>query len=229
MHEIEWWLIISIAFAGSFGHCIGMCGGFIVAYSSTKIDASMGKTAQFIRHGAYNIGRVSSYIILGTIFGAIGSLFTLNMQLHGALFLFAGAVMIITALGMFGLSSLIHALERSFSSNSLFKSLFSRLIKSKSIGSFFTLGVMNGFFPCGFVFFFAAKAAATGSAIDGGLVMAVFGLSTVPTLLSLGQSVSFFKEIAFRQTMNRVAALAILIYGLYSIYYGLAYFIDLPM
>ena len=36
-------------------------------------------------------------------------------------------------------------------------------IKSKSIGSFFILGVMNGFFPCGFVFFFAAKAAASAS------------------------------------------------------------------
>lgn len=229
MHGIEWWLIISIAFAGSFGHCIGMCGGFIVAYSSTKIDAGMSQGAQLIRHGAYNIGRVSSYVILGMVFGGIGALMSLSMEMHGALFIFAGIIMIITALGMFGLSKLIHVLERGFSSNSLFKALFSRLIKSKSIGSFFALGVMNGFFPCGFVFFFAAKAAASASIIDGGLIMAAFGLATVPTLLALGQSVSFFKEIAFRQTMNRIAALAILIYGLYSVYYGLAYFFDLPI
>lgn len=229
MHGIEWWLIISIAFAGSFGHCIGMCGGFIVAYSSTKIDANMSKSAQLIRHGAYNTGRVSSYVVLGMVFGAIGSLFALSMELHGALFIFAGIIMIITALGMFGLSRVIHLLERGFSSNALFKTLFSRLIKSKSIGSFFALGVMNGFFPCGFVFFFAAKAAASASMIDGALIMAVFGLATVPTLLALGQSVSFFKEIAFRQTMNRIAALAILIYGLYSVYYGLAYFFNLPI
>jgi sulfite exporter TauE/SafE len=229
MHGIEWWLIVSIAFAGSFGHCIGMCGGFIVAYSSTKIDASMSRSAQLIRHSAYNFGRVSSYLVLGMIFGGIGALFSFNMQMHGVLFIFAGIVMIITALGMFGLSKLIHLLERGFSTNPLFKTLFSRLIKSKSIGSFYALGVMNGFFPCGFVFFFAAKAAASASIVDGGLIMAVFGLSTVPTLLALGQSVSFFKEIAFRQTMNRIAALAILIYGLYSVYYGLAYFFDLPI
>lgn len=229
MHGIEWWLIVSIAFAGSFGHCIGMCGGFVVAYSSTKIDASMSRSAQLIRHSAYNFGRVSSYVVLGMIFGGIGALFSFNMQMHGVLFIFAGIVMIITALGMFGLSKLIHLLERSFSTNPLFKTLFSRLIKSKSIGSFYALGVMNGFFPCGFVFFFAAKAAASASLVDGGIIMAVFGLSTVPTLLALGQSVSFFKEIAFRQTMNRIAALAILIYGLYSVYYGLAYFFDLPI
>lgn len=229
MHNIEWWLIISIAFAGSFGHCVGMCGGFIVAYSSTKIDASMSRAAQLIRHGAYNLGRVSSYIVLGMIFGGIGALFSVSMELHGALFILAGIIMIITALGMFGLSKLIHLLERGFSSNPLFKTLFSRLIKSKNIGSFFALGVMNGFFPCGFVFFFAAKAAASASVIDGGMIMGLFGLATVPTLLALGQSVSFFKEIAFRQTMNRIAALAILIYGLYSVYYGLAYFFDLPI
>ncbi len=229
MHGIEWWLIITIAFAGSFGHCIGMCGGFIVAYSSTKIDASMSHGAQLIRHGAYNIGRVSSYVVLGMFFGALGALMSLSMELHGILFIFAGIIMIITALGMFGLSRLIHLLERGFSNNPVFKAFFSRLIKSKSIGSFFALGVMNGFFPCGFVFFFAAKAAASASVIDGGLIMAAFGLATVPTLLALGQSVSFFKEIAFRQTMNRIAALAILIYGLYSVYYGLAYFFDLPI
>lgn len=229
MGSIDWFVIISIAFAGSFGHCIGMCGGFIVAYSSTKIDSSMSRSSQLIRHSAYNIGRVSSYVILGMIFGGLGSLFMITMEMHGALFIFAGVLMIITALSMLGLSKLLHALEHSFSNFKIFKLLFSRLIKSKSIKSFFALGMMNGFFPCGFVFFFAAKAASSASIIDGGLIMAVFGLATVPTLLALGQSVNFMRDIAFRQTMNRIAAAAIAIYGVYSIYYGLAYFIDLPM
>ncbi|MCX6072885.1 MAG: sulfite exporter TauE/SafE family protein [Campylobacterales bacterium] len=229
MSSIDWWVIISIAFAGSFGHCIGMCGGFIVAYSSTKIDPSMSRMDQLLRHGAYNIGRVSSYVLLGMAFGGLGSLFTVTMETHGALFIFAGVLMIITALSMLGLSKLLHALEHSFSNFKLFKLLFSRLIKSKSIRSFMALGMMNGFFPCGFVFFFAAKAASSASILDGGLIMAAFGLATVPTLLALGQSVNFMREIAFRQSMNRIAAIAILIYGIYSIYYGLAYFIDLPL
>lgn len=229
MSSIDWWVIISIAFAGSFGHCIGMCGGFIVAYSSTKIDATMSRPAQLIRHSAYNVGRVSSYVMLGMIFGGLGSLFTVTMEMHGALFILAGALMIITALSMLGLSKLLHTLEHSFSNFKLFKILFSRLIKSKSIRSFFALGMMNGLFPCGFVFFFAAKAASSASILNGGLIMAAFGLATVPTLLALGQSVNFMREIAFRQSMNRLAALAIAVYGVYSVYYGLAYFMDLPL
>lgn len=226
MHEIEWLLIISIAFAGSFGHCIGMCGGFIVAYSSAKIDSGMSVQSQFIRHSAYNVGRVVSYTIMGIIFGAIGSIISWNMDLHGTLFIIAGIIMIITALGMVGLSKIIHLIEHSFTSLPWFKKLFSDLIKNKSIGSFFALGMMNGFFPCGFVFFFAAKAAASASIIKGGLIMAIFGLATVPTLLMLGQSVSFMRQVAFRQMMNRIAALAIFIYGIYSIYYGLVLLFD---
>ena len=38
MENIDLFLIISTAFLGSFGYCIGMCGGIVVAYSSSKID-----------------------------------------------------------------------------------------------------------------------------------------------------------------------------------------------
>jgi len=226
---IEWWSIVTIAFIGSFGHCIGMCGGFIIAYSSNKIDSSMNKQAQFIRHLTYNIGLVSSYIIIGMVFGFIGSVIAMSMSMHVILFIFAGVIMIITGLGMLGVSKLIHLLEGSVMKMPWFKALFSKLIKSKSVGSFFALGVMNGFFPCGFVFFFAAKAAASASMINGGLIMAVFGLATVPTLLSIGQSVSLLQKMEFRAMMNKIAAIAIVVYGICSIYYGLAYFYDLPL
>lgn len=229
MGMMEWWAIITIAFIGSFGHCIGMCGGFIIAYSSAKIDDSMTTKMQLVRHGAYNIGRVSSYVIIGMVFGFIGSVVAMSMSMHGILFIFAGVIMIITGLGMLGISKIIHMLEGSVMKMPWFKALFARLIKSKSIGSFFALGVMNGFFPCGFVFFFAAKAAASASIINGGLIMMVFGLATVPTLLSIGQSVGLLKKLEFRAMMNKIAAIAILVYGIYSIYYGLAYFYDLPL
>ncbi|MCL4432863.1 MAG: sulfite exporter TauE/SafE family protein [Epsilonproteobacteria bacterium] len=229
MSAIDWWIIITIAFAGSFGHCIGMCGGFIFAYSSTKIDASMSRAEQLMRHSAYNIGRVSSYAMLGMLFGGAGMLFSVSMPTKGMLLITAGILMIITALSMLGISKLLHLLEGSFLNFPIFKTLFSRLIKSKSVKSFFALGMMNGFFPCGFVFFFAAKAASSASIVEGGLIMFAFGLATVPTLLALGQSINFMREIAFRQTMNRLAAISIGIYGLFSIYKGLAHIINLPM
>lgn len=68
--------IISIALLGSFGHCIGMCGGIVVAYSSTKIKSEYSKTIQSVAHLLYSFGRVTTYTILGAIFGFIGGVVT---------------------------------------------------------------------------------------------------------------------------------------------------------
>ncbi|NLC27467.1 MAG: sulfite exporter TauE/SafE family protein, partial [Campylobacteraceae bacterium] len=54
--------IISVAFFGSLGHCIGMCGGFVIAYTSVKIDPKTTIFSQLLAHFVYNLGRVSSYI-----------------------------------------------------------------------------------------------------------------------------------------------------------------------
>ena len=37
METISIITIISIAFLGSFGHCVGMCGGIVIANSRKKI------------------------------------------------------------------------------------------------------------------------------------------------------------------------------------------------
>ena len=37
MENIELLAIVSFALLGSIGHCIGMCGGFIVTYTTAKI------------------------------------------------------------------------------------------------------------------------------------------------------------------------------------------------
>ncbi len=65
--------IITIAFLGSFGHCIGMCGGIVVAYSSAKVDAGFSKQKQILSHLLYSFGRVSTYVSMGVLFGYLGS------------------------------------------------------------------------------------------------------------------------------------------------------------
>ena len=54
MNSIDYTLIISIAFLGSFGHCVGMCGGIVIAYSAKKINNSCTKTHQAISHLLYS-------------------------------------------------------------------------------------------------------------------------------------------------------------------------------
>ncbi len=131
-----------VAFLGSLGHCVGMCGGFIVAYSSTKIDTKSSKTRQFIYHLAYNLGRVTSYTILGMIFGYLGSVISFSEKSTGYFYFFIGIFMVLMGLSLMGQIRFLTSLEVSLATNSFTKKAFSFLIHSKSLYSFYGLGIV---------------------------------------------------------------------------------------
>lgn len=220
MEAIDIFSIITIAFLGSFGHCIGMCGGIVIAYSSTKIDDRWSKTKQSLSHITYALGRVFTYTLLGAIFGFIGGVATFNNIANGTLTIIAGVVMILAGLSLIGKIKFLTLLEHSFSKNSWYQKSFRALLHDKSIFSFFVLGMLNGLLPCGLVYFFAVTAASTGSAFYGAMVMLIFGLSTIPALFSLGFFVGLFKQLTFRDTMIKLASIAVIFYGVYTLYRG---------
>ena len=191
-----------------------------MAYSSAKIDVSTSKTRQLLSHITYNTGRVSAYIFLGMLLGSLGSIFFFSSQSRGYFYFFIGLVMVLMGLSMWGKLKFLNSLESSIAFNSTIKKLFSFLIHSKSFWSFYGLGVLNGFLPCGLVYFFLASATATGSWFWGGVTMAIFGLSTMPSLIGIGYVVGFLKSSGFREIMIKVASFVIMAYGLYLAYLG---------
>jgi len=226
METISLITIITIAFLGSFGHCIGMCGGIVLAYTSTKVDDSFSKQKQILAHLAYSIGRVVTYTLMGVIFGFLGRVITINHMANGILLVLAGIFMIFAGLSILGKIRFLNLLEYSTTNSSWYKSAFKSLIHSKTLYSFFMLGMLNGFLPCGFVYFFAVTAASTASPFWGGVVMFVFGLSTIPALFSLGFFASIFKKTSFRDIMVKLASIAVIIYGVFTLYYGYQYIKD---
>ena len=171
-------------------------------------------------HITYNTGRVSAYILLGMFFGSLGSVFFFSSQSVGYFYFFIGLVMVLMGLSMWGKLKFLNSLESSIAFNSTIKKLFSFLIHSKSFWSFYGLGVLNGFLPCGLVYFFLASATTTGSWFWGGVTMAIFGLSTMPSLIGIGYVVGFLKSSGFREIMIKVASFVIMAYGLYLAYLG---------
>jgi len=215
--------IITIAFLGSFGHCVGMCGGIVIAYSSTKINDRFSKQKQAFSHILYSLGRVTTYVILGGVFGALGGVATFSNNANGTLLIIAGIVMLLTGLSLLGKIKFLTLIEHNISKSSWYQKSFKELISSQSLFSFYALGLLNGLLPCGFVYFFAITAASTGSPISGALVMLIFGLSTIPALFSLGFFVGLFKQSNFRNIMIKLASISVLAYGAYTIYNGYGY------
>jgi len=223
METIDILSIITIAFLGSFGHCVGMCGGIVIAYSSTKVEQGWSKAKQSTSHLLYSFGRITTYMILGLVFGSIGGVATFSNTANGILWIVAGTAMILTGLSLLGKIKFLTIIEHSISSSKIYQTNFKALLKSQTLLSFFLLGMLNGLLPCGFVYFFAITAASTGDALSGALVMLIFGLSTIPALFSLGFFVGLFNQGNFRNIMIKLAAISVLIYGAYTVYNGYTY------
>ena len=220
METISLLTIISIAFLGSFGHCIGMCGGIVLAYSTIKIDPASSKVSKSAAHLLYSFGRVTTYSILGAIFGALGSVVQFSNTSRGVVLVVVGLAMILAGLSLMGKLKFLTLLEHSFASSSFYKKIFKKILNSKSNASFFTLGMLNGLLPCGFVYFFAITAAGTGDPVYGALVMAIFGLSTIPAMFGVGFLASLASATNFRNMMMSLSSIAVLLYGAFTIYHG---------
>ena len=220
MESINLYTIATIAFLGSFGHCIGMCGGIVIAYSSAKIDERYSKLLQSLAHLIYSFGRITTYVFLGAIFGAIGGVIQFNGYTTAGMTIIAGIFMILTGLSLLGKISFLSKLEHSFSTSTFYQNTFRKILNSKSLYSFYILGLLNGLLPCGLVYFFAVTSASTGSAFWGAIVMLIFGLSTIPALFSLGFFTQILKQSSMRKIMMNLASIIVILFGIYTLYRG---------
>ena len=220
MEIIDLSAIFIVALLGSVGHCIGMCGGFVLAYSSAKIGLDWSNLHQSLAHVLYSIGRVTSYVILGAIFGLIGSAFVITLTTWGVLLLVVGILMVLMGLSLMGKLKFLTLIESDIASRPFYKRAYVSLISSKTLPSFYGLGMLNGFIPCGLVYVFATFALASGSIASGMLVMAVFGIATVPAMFGFGFFASLLQRSRFRQIALSMAAFFVVLYGVFTVIKG---------
>lgn len=220
MGNIDLIIILTTAFLGSVGHCIGMCGGIVVAYSSSKIDHTSSYFQQTFSHLAYNFGRVTTYTLLGAIFGYIGQVIAFTPFTKGILFTITGILMILAGLSLVGKLKVLNSAQWSVSKYAWYQNSFKKLMSTSSYRSFYLLGILNGLIPCGLVYSFAIFAASTATPIGGALVMATFGLATIPALFFLGTVTKFLQKGSLRTTMVKLAALLVILYGFLTLSKG---------
>ncbi|WP_345985708.1 sulfite exporter TauE/SafE family protein [Sulfurimonas sp. HSL-1656] len=213
MTSIEWTAIITFALLGSIGHCIGMCGGFIVTYTTAKIKPRFSKTRSAFYHFLYNIGRVTTYTLFGALFGYFGSFWDVSPLARSIMYAVAGVMMILMGLSFAGKLKFLTSIEVPITNYSWFKRVFTAQLTSATPMSFYILGVLNGLFPCGLVYTMLVTATTTQSALYGAAVMAIFGLFTIPTLFSFAYVVGIFSQTKFRSVMIQLAAVTVIAFG----------------
>jgi hypothetical protein len=95
------------------------------------------------------------------------------------------------------------------------------LLRQRSVGSLWTLGLVNGLLPCGLVYVACAGATATGSVPGGALYMALFGLGTIPLMLAISLS-GRLVPFAWRLKLARVIPVSVLLLALLLILRGMS-------
>jgi sulfite exporter TauE/SafE len=218
---IDYPAIFLIGFLGSFGHCIGMCGGFVMAYS-IKINAKnpASENQPITPHLMYNIGRILTYTFLGLLFGFVGETVGIRLGINnfqGALQIVAGLIMIWMGLDFGGWIPPLSG--NYFPGYSHFKKLASSLLSRVNRRNVFALGLVLGFIPCGLVYAAGAKAAATENVLGGMLTMFIFGLGTIPGMFLVGIGANLV-TVKFRHYLFRLATVLVILLGIYTVYKG---------
>ncbi len=207
--------LISVLLVGLLGgvHCVGMCGGIVTALSF----ATPNNKPSLMMLLGYNFGRILSYAIAGGIAGAVGaSTLLLNdfMPVSRGLYAAASVMMILLGLYLAGLSRAVLVLERVGGHVwQRLQPLMKRLLPVRNAPQAVLVGMVWGWLPCGLVYSILISALATGSAVQGALVMAVFGLGTLPNLLAMGMLAKYLQTFARRPVVRLIAGLLVATFG----------------
>jgi sulfite exporter TauE/SafE len=175
-------LLFAGGVAGSL-HCIGMCGGFAIA-----LGAHGGRP--LLRQLLYNVGRVNTLIAIGALAGGLGAGLVEIGPLHAAeriLAAVAALFMSVVGLEMLGVLPRFSHRGAGFVQATVGR-LLGGVMRSPSPAAPIAFGVFNAFLPCQLIYAFAARAAATGSAVEGMTTMLWFGLGTMPAMLAVGSA-----------------------------------------
>ena len=172
--------------AGLLGgvHCAGMCGGIVGSLSIAAQGPALA------RQLAFNSGRIASYATAGMLVGALGGLGALAgpaLVVQALLLLLANVMMALLGLYIAGWGRTVLRLERLGGVVwRRVEPIARRLFPIDSFVKAFAAGLAWGWVPCGLVYTMLLLALSSGSAAGGALVMAAFGLGTLPTLLAAG-------------------------------------------
>ncbi len=208
-----------IGFLGS-AHCLLMCGGLAGALQMMMPPTTARRVWLQLVLGA---GRISSYALCGALFGGLGAGIVGSTGVAPQwLQLFAGLMLLAMALYIsrlwFGLLKLERAGQHLWR---VLQPLAQRLLPLDSTPKAFGYGLCWGYLPCGLVYSALSWSLGSGSAVDGALWMALFGLGTLPAVLLAGHAAALLRQLQQHKLVRYILAALLALYAFQTIYLAL--------
>ena len=214
------WTALLMGLMGGF-HCIGMCGPIALA-----LPNSSSNKWQYLRGRlSYNLGRVATYTAMGLLFGLFG--LTLNLAgLQQGISIISGLLILLLQFAPGNFSGKISRFMGLPILVSRIKKSFAFFLHKKGSAALFSIGLLNGILPCGFVYLALAGSLTAGSVAGAGMYMALFGLGTLPIMLTLsisGQLLSLRFKSRIQKAVPYVATCIALLFILRGLSLGIPY------
>lgn len=208
MHSI----LLPYFFAGLLGggHCLGMCGGLVTAFT-LQLPSSRSRWPFII---LFNVGRLASYVLVGVLAGAFASAMqSTQMGLAFRVTLGGVSVLLLFAMGVYLVTRkpLLAVLEKAGGRVWFYiRPFLQRLLPIRRPFDAALAGLLWGWMPCGLVYTAAVAALASGDAVTGGGIMLAFGLGTLPNLLLMGAAATRLAHWLRQEWVRRMAGVVVL-------------------
>ena len=186
-------------------HCAAMCGPIAITVHSRIGYLPL-----------YHLGRLASYLSLGVLAGLLGEKFLSNNYP----LISRASLILLSFFLIYAGSNLVRGRRLELIPDRFVTSLLTiparwSLTQKKPLAAL-TLGLVNGFIPCGWVYIFVIGSVATKNPLYGGAVLLIFWLGTVPALSFL----PFFYKRSIGLAPRKLSIIA----GIILILVGLANF-----
>jgi sulfite exporter TauE/SafE/copper chaperone CopZ len=212
-------VVLLVGLAAGVSTCMALIGGLTAGISAqyAKQHKNLSVKQKFTPHIFFQIGRVSSFFVLG---GLIGSFFQMSTLAVGILTVLVALVMLIMGLQLIGIFPKISNYQFTLPKGlAKFFNIHSETEKDYSHRGAITMGALTFFLPCGFTQAMQLYAVSTGSFLQGALTMAVFALGTAPGLIGIGGLTSFAKG-NFANILYKSIGLIIIFLSFFNMFNG---------
>lgn len=209
-------------------HCVGMCGGImgVMALNVPK-GAAAPASQRFAFLLAYNVGRISTYALMGALAAGFAQAFSSWASPsygHTVLALVAAAWMLAMGLYVAGWWPGFAKVERIGQPIWRYLApLGRRFLPPRNTAQALMMGGIWGWLPCGMVYAVLALATASGDYRAGFVFMLSFGLGTLPGVMSAGMAVGFSAAHLQRPQIRKLAGVLMMVLALATLLFPVLY------
>ncbi len=199
------------------GHCLGMCGGIAGALGANARSAP-GSAAWYTL--VFNLGRVCSYAMIGALAGLLGGGLISMADLpawSAATRGLTGLLMVMIGLQVAFRWSLLRFVEQSGARFwTRVAPIARRLLPARTPAHALLLGMLWGWLPCGLVYSILLMALLAGNPLYSALLMAAFGIGTLPAMTLTGLAGARLKLSMQRPELRLIAGFLLVGLGLWT-------------